>query len=342
MKYLKYNVVGLGLLLFPILVGAEFLGLSKGLPLQEGCEIDVANLPHTIGEWGQTRRFAPTMTANGESRTPLITRQNSLVQQQKQFRTGLLISGLTLSTALYGYISWWDKSASTFRVRHEGWFGADTPNGGADKLGHAFSFYVSTRLMTTGFQWAGHNRKEAAQLAGLTSGVLSLGVEIMDGFTEEYGFSTEDLIMNLSGIGLGAVLESYPQWDDLVDIRIKYWPSDDARRLQDYDPVADYSGQTYLLITKASGIPTLRQHQFLRYFELAVGYGTRGYQPNDGTDTQPTSRNLYYGLSLNLSQLLNDTLFKKQNKPRTQKVTENVLEYLQMPGTALLFKHQLQ
>jgi len=43
-----------------------------------------------------------------------------------------------------------------------------------------------------------------------------------------------------------------------------------------------------------------------------------------------------------LSQLLNDTLFKKQNKPRTQKVTENVLEYLQMPGTALLFKHQLQ
>ncbi len=334
MKSLKKNVVGLGLLLFPIFVGAEIIA-------EERPRFDVANLPSTTSEW---QNFTYDRSSSKAQRMAYTydNREREKALAQKQFRTRLLISGLTLSTAFYGYVSWWDKSASTFRVRDEGWFGADTPNGGADKLGHAFSFYVSTRLMTNAFQWAGHNRKQAAQLASLTSGVLSLGVEIMDGFTEEYGFSTEDLMMNLSGIGLGAVLESYPQWDDLLDIRIKYWPSDDARRLQDYDPVADYSGQTYLLITKASGIPTLRQHKFLRYLELAVGYGTRGYQPNDGTDTQPTSRNLYYGLSLNLSQLLNDTLFKKHNKPRTQKVTENVLEYLQMPGTALLFKHQLQ
>jgi hypothetical protein len=340
MKYFKKNLIGLGFLFFPMFVGAEILSPHNGLSVHDSQRIDVANLPKfAIGEWDEVS-YDRASKANIEP--PLISREDetSLLEQQKQLRTGLLISGLTLSTALYGYISWWDKSDSTFRMRHEGWFEADTPNGGADKLGHGYSFYVSTRLMTSGFQWAGHSSKEAAQLAGLTSGLLSLGVEIIDGFTEDYGFSPEDLIMNLSGIGLGAVLESYPQWDEVIDMRIKYWPSDDARRLQDYDPVADYSGQTYLLITKASGIPTLRQNQFLRYLELAVGYGTRGYQPNDGTDTQPTSRNLYYGLSLNLSQLLNDTLFKKQS--RTQQITNNVLEYFQMPGTALLFKHELQ
>ena len=275
--------------------------------------------------------------------TVLAEEINGSSIKQKRFRTRLLISGFALSTALYGATAWWEDSSSEFRVRHEGWFGADTPNGGADKLGHAYSFYVSTRLMKSGFEWAGHKPRKAAQLAGITSAALSVGVEIMDGFTEKYGFSTEDTIMNLSGIGIGVVLESYPRWDELFDIRLQYWPSDDARRLNDYDPLADYSGQTYLLIAKASGIPSLRKQKFLRYLELAVGYGTRGYQPTDGTGTQPTERNIYYGLSLNISQLLNDTIFKNPSIPksRTQTVTENVLEYLQMPGTALLFKDNL-
>ena len=273
----------------------------------------------------------------------LSSNQSATMVAQKQFRTRLLISGFALSTALYGATAWWDDSSSEFNVRHEDWFGKDTPNGGADKLGHAYSFYASTRLMKSGFEWAGHKPKKAAQLAGITSATLSIGIEIMDGFTEKYGFSTEDMIMNLSGIGIGVLLESYPRWDDLFDIRLKYWLSDDAKRLNDYDPLADYSGQTYLLIAKASGVPLLRKHTLLRYLELAVGYGTRGYQPTDGTGSQQTERNVYYGLSLNLSQLLGDTVFKNQQrkKNRIQKVTENVLEYLQMPGTALLFKNNL-
>lgn len=332
MEYFKklMFLIWLGLLFFPVyVVGTEII------PVNESKDNYVASrfhLPKKI-----------CCLAMSSLKRTQARENNTLTLKQKQFRTGLLISGFTLGTALYGYFSWWDKNSSEFRVRHEGWFEADTPNGGADKLGHAYSFYVSTRLMRNGFEWAGHNRKRAAQLAGLTSGAVSLGVEVMDGFTEEYGFSTEDVIMNLTGIGVGVLLETYPQWDELFDLRLQYWPSDDARRLNDYDPLADYSGQTYLLITKASGVASLRKLKWLRYLELALGYGTRGYQPTDGTSTQPTNRNLYYGLSLNLSQLLNDTLFKtsKPEKSRTQKVTENILEYLQMPGTALLFKHNL-
>lgn len=260
----------------------------------------------------------------------------------KAFRTTLLISGFALSVATYGATSWWHKRSSQFHIRHEGWFGSDTPNGGADKLGHGYSNYVATRLMTKGFQWAGHSRTQAAQLAAMTSGVIFLGVETMDGFTIKYGFSPEDMVMNLTGIGLGLFFDVYPEWDAVFDIRFKYWVSSDARRLHDYDPVDDYSGQTYLLVTKASGIPTLRDNPVLRYLELAVGFGTRGYQPTDGTGTQPRYRNLYYGISLNLSQLLDDWVFKNQEAYRTsQQVTETVLEYLQMPGTTLLFEHRL-
>ena len=257
-------------------------------------------------------------------------------------KTQRLIASLLLGTAIYGSTTWWKDSSSRFRIRHENWFGADTPNGGADKLGHAYSFYVSTRIMTKSFQWAGHSQPQAIQLAGLTSATLSVGVEILDGFTEKYGFSPEDVIMNLAGIGTGVILDKYPQWDNLFDLRLKYWPSDDARRLNEYDPFTDYSGQTYLLITKASGILSLRQSQWLRYLELAVGYGTRGYQPTDGTDSQLKRRNLYYGLSLNLSQLFNDLIFKDNYKSSyIPLVTEQVLEYLQMPGTSLLFDNSI-
>ncbi|MDM8564726.1 DUF2279 domain-containing protein [Candidatus Halobeggiatoa sp. HSG11] len=277
--------------------------------------------------------------ANAEIISP-ISKYNSKNNDLKSTRTNLLISSVALGTALYGATAWWDDSSTTFKVRHEGWFDADTPNGGADKLGHGYSFYVSTRLLKKGFEWAGHGSKQAAKLAGLTSATLSVGVEIMDGLTDEYGFSTEDVIMNLSGIGMGVFLESYPQWDELFDFRLKYWPSDDAKELKEYDPLADYSGQTYLFVVKASGIPFLRQNIFSRYLELAVGYGTRGYQPTDGTGMQETSRHLYYGISINLSLLLNDTVFKnKRNVYRS--TTENMLEYLQMPGTSLLLDHKL-
>jgi len=257
--------------------------------------------------------------------------------QPPEIRSRWLISGLTLTTALYGFTSWWEDSSSEFRVRHEGWFEADSPNGGADKLGHGYSAYVATRLLTKGLQWAGHSRETAAQWAGITSGALSLGVEIMDGFTNKYGFSPEDMVMNLSGIGLGVLLDAYPPLDDLFDWRLKYWVSEDARRLHDYDPVADYSGQTYLLVTKARG---LTDYPLVRYLELAVGYGSRGYQPTDGTGSQLRERNFYYGLSLNLSQLLNDTIFKNRNN-YSQKILENVLEYVQVPGTVWLLERSL-
>jgi hypothetical protein len=282
--------------------------------------------------------FSSSSSPTPREALPILSLSSSTTSTQ----TKRLISGLLLGTAIYGYTTWWKDSNSQFRIRHENWFGADTPNGGADKLGHAYSFYVSTRMMTKSFQWAGHSQPQAIQLAGITSAALSVGVEILDGFTEKYGFSSEDVIMNLTGIGTGIILDQYPHGDNLFDLRLKYWPSDDARRLDEYDPFTDYSGQTYLLITKASGILTLRQKKWLRYLELAVGYGTRGYQPTDGTDSQPKERNFYYGLSFNLSQLFNDMLFKKNpTSSYTQLVTEQVLEYLQMPGTALLFDNSL-
>lgn len=281
----------------------------------------------------------------------------------RRSRTRWLIGGYTAAVATYGFLSWWNKDVerhvlhpdgtvttetfsnrSSFHFSSEGWFAEDSPNGGADKLGHFYSSYLSTRLMAETFEWAGHDPYSAARLAGWTSAAVMFGVEVMDGFTLEYGFSKEDLVMNLGGVGLATLFQLNPELDEKFDLRFMYWRSDDADKLGENDPVSDYSGQTYLLITKATGFSALRNKPLLRYLEFAVGYGSRGYQPNPGQFAEPfpKERNIYLGLSLNLAELLNTTLFRNNATPSTtQKVVNTTLEYLQMPGTALLYEHHL-
>lgn len=260
-------------------------------------------------------------------------------EARKRFRSRLLVGGAATGVLLYGSAHWWkDDMNSHFSTIDEGWFGQDTYTGGADKFGHMYSTYVGTRLLTRAFEWAGHGGNDAAWLAAATTWGAMLAVEIGDGFSSRYRFSKEDLIMNTVGTGLGLWMERNPELDEILDFRLMYKPSEDARRLNQVDPVDDHSGQTYLLIAKASGIPALRGIEPLRYFELALGYGSRGYEPNAGGEH---SRNIYYGISLNVAELLSASVFRDSRGSRAQKVTNGILEVFQIPGTVALDSHRL-
>lgn len=264
-------------------------------------------------------------------------------QEDKRFRTQALIWGGVGTVLTYGATVWWkDGSSGGFRTTNEGWFGQDTYAGGADKLGHAYSTYAGTRLLTSAFEWAGNDRDNAIALSAATVFGTLLAVETLDGFSKRYKFSKEDLVMNAVGTGLGVLFEKNKRLDDLFDFRLHYWPSGDAKRLNEVGPIADHSGQTYLLVAKATGMPQLKNHDALRYFELAVGYGSRGYEPNDGAPAPDRRRHVYFGISLNVSEILRNSVFRDSaRKTRSQQVTETVLEYVQVPGTALLVDHRL-
>ena len=82
----------------------------------------------------------------------------------------------------------------------------------------------------------------------------------------------------------------------------------------DYDPPATIRGRPLFLVAKANGVPVLRDNSVLRYFELAVGYGTRGYPSPPGVERK---RNLYFGVSVNLSEVLAQTFSARQRaRPR--------------------------
>lgn len=263
-------------------------------------------------------------------------RGRDLSMDQIRFRTRALMWGGAGAVALYGATTWWRAGVSgRFRASNEGWFAQSTYAGGADKLGHLYSAYLGTRLLTLGYQWAGNDRQHSGNLAAATTLGTLMAVELMDGFSKQYRFSLQDALMNTAGVGFGVLMERYPALDKLIAFRLRYWPSQGAT----FDPVDNYSGQTYLFVLKAAGIPALQHTVVLRYLELAVGYGSRGYESRNPADH---SRHVYVGLSLNLSQILNDTVFRgERHGDGAQRTTDTFLKYVQVPGTSLLSDHQL-
>jgi hypothetical protein len=261
-------------------------------------------------------------------------------ERQVRLRTWGIILGSAAAVGLYGQQNWWqDGFDGRFKQQNEGWFGQNTYSGGADKLGHFFMSYAGTRLSSSAFEWAGNTPEDSLKLAALaTFGILS-GVEILDGFSKNWKFSKEDAVVNALGAGAGILMEKNPQLDRLLDIRLLYWPSKEGGR--DFDPFGDYSGQRYLLVAKASGVPVLREHPVLRYLEVAVGYGTRGYSDSPRGESDNPQRHVYFGLSLNIAEILNKTVFNSPTPSRTQRVTDAFLEFVQVPGTAGLVRTDL-
>ena len=257
------------------------------------------------------------------------------VSRGLQWKNAAVIGGIGATVGFYGVTSWWkDGFSGSFRTVDEGWFGQNTYAGGADKVGHAFFTYTGARLLTRGFEALGNDPGHALRLGVWTSLGVMTAVEVVDGFSKKYRFSMEDAVANAVGAAFAVLVEKDPRIDALLDFRLLYRRSDDARRAGETDFIADYSGQTFLLAVKADGVPRLREVPVARYLELQVGYNTRGYEPNDGTMNDP-HRRIYYGVGINLSRLLSDTVFRGDLKGgKIQRGTDTVLEYLEVPWTA--------
>lgn len=253
-------------------------------------------------------------------------------------RTRLFLGASVVGVATYGAIKWWDSGFSgDFRRQSEGWFGPATEKGGADKLGHAFGAYTGVRAGAQALELLGNSRDDALTLALATSLAVFTGIEVLDGLSKSYKFSKEDAVANIAGAGFGWLLQKYPRLDGLIDFRLYYRQSREAKAEGQWEPFADYNGQKYLLALKASGMPRLDANPVLRYVELVFGYGVRGYDPPGVTH----SRHVYGGVALNVSRVLDDTAFRERRDTLARKGTGLFLELFQLPGTVALANHRL-
>jgi hypothetical protein len=68
-----------------------------------------------------------------------------------------------------------------------------------DKFGHGFTSYAIGYYYTDLMRWAGFNRKTSIWAGGFMGSFYLLGIEMLDGFSAEWGFSLSDFAANTAG-----------------------------------------------------------------------------------------------------------------------------------------------
>lgn len=215
--------------------------------------------------------------------------------------------GITTGLMTAWGIARWDWFRHSPQFKREGWFGADTHAGGADKTGHFYMSYVLADTLLWDFRRNGvANPERNAALGALAAMTL---LEIGDATSSKYGFSHEDFLADAGGVLASWWLAKNPQWDKLIDIRMEYWPSDGFNMKE--DPASDYTGMKHLVAFRGDSIDKFR-HTPLRWLELQTGYYTRGFRSFDTPLTNGPERHFFVGIGLSLP-----TVFESNSLMRT-------------------------
>ncbi|MFP4845771.1 DUF2279 domain-containing protein [Winogradskyella sp. PE311] len=180
-----------------------------------------------------------------------------------------------------------------------------------DKIGHVFSSYQLGRIGASALNWAGVDAKNQL-IYGSTLGLGFLtAVEVMDGFSEEWGFSWTDMAANVAGTGLYVGQELLWKEQRIV-LKYSFQRTEFARKRPDKlgngfteEFLKDYNGQTYWLSANINSF--LKTDYIPNWINLAFGYGADGMLTGDANDplflNQNRTRQYYLSLDIDLTRI---------------------------------------
>ena len=181
-----------------------------------------------------------------------------------------------------------------------------------DKVGHVMTSYHLALVGHRSLQWAGVKEERAIVWGGLTGFFYLTGVEVLDGFSKEWGFSWYDQAANT--LGSAIMIGQEFAWHE-QRFKLKYsfhqtgYP--DARPSLLGQSVAeqmlkDYNGQTYWLSGNVASFLE-EESQFPKWLNVALGYGATGMLSGHAdSEIAPISlrqRQYYLSLDADLSRI---------------------------------------
>jgi hypothetical protein len=221
----------------------------------------------------------------------------------------------------------------------DGGFAPNTYAGGADKLGHALATMVLSRLGGDLLEAGGWSDPAATVIAsGLCLGAFVM-VEVNDGYYTE--FSPLDLGADVAGVGAALAFRHVPGLDDLVDFRVQWFPSRAFGRRPGANFAEDYSGQTYVLAFKPTGLAPVREQNALlalRFINPVVGFESRNYVPEPPAGERVTHRQtLLLGMTLDVQAVIAAAFSDSTSSAgrATHAIGRTVFEYGNLPYSTL-------
>lgn len=207
-----------------------------------------------------------------------LTAQDSLaVYKKRKWGIGIGAGVLSGTSLVYLNQAWYQEySSSKFHVfdDNDEWFQMD-------KFGHTFTNYQTGRLMMDALGWAGCRKKQQLICGGLSGFAYMSAIEIMDGYSNGWGFSWGDMLANAIGSGLAIGQKAF--WNEQrFQIKYSFHRSDLAQYRPDLlgkswstQILKDYNGQTYWLSVNPSTFMKSGT-KFPKWLNLAFGYGADG------------------------------------------------------------------
>lgn len=154
-----------------------------------------------------------------------------------------------------------------------------------DKVGHFYAAYIESRGSMEMWRWTGIDRKKRIWIGGMSGAFYQTVIEVLDGFSSEWGWSWGDFSANI--LGSGALVAQELAWND-QRVKIKFsfhrktysdpmlnqrsdvlFGRSSAERL-----LKDYNGQTYWASVNLK--PFFPKSNLPEWLSVSLGYGTEG------------------------------------------------------------------
>lgn len=214
-----------------------------------------------------------------------------------------------------------------------------------DKIGHLYSSYHIGRLGAETLNWSGANQKNQLIYGASLGFVFLTAVEVMDGFSAEWGASIGDVVANASGTALYVSQELIwneqriiPKFSFHTTKYADYRPNLLGNSLQE-QILKDYNGQTYWLSANLHSFA--KNSKIPKWLNLALGYGAEGMIGKNDDKNQiifPANmekfRKFHISLDLDLTKINTKSQFLKTvfSVLNTVKIPAPTLEYSPQRG----------
>ncbi len=270
-----------------------------------------------------------------QNKTPFFQRSDTL---NKKRRTAVYITEAALaSVTLIGLNEAWyaqyERSGFHSLNDNSQWMQMD-------KFGHMFSSYYIGKMGMDALAWAGETKKNQL-IYGATLGFAFLTtVEILDGFSEEWGFSTGDVMANALGTGL--LIGQELLWDEQrLLMKFSFMSSEYANNDPDklgstplQQVLKDYNGQTYWLSVNLWSFH--KESKIPKWLNIAIGYGANGL-PEGSYDNatiprQPIAsyRQFFASIDVDLTKIKTDSGFLK--------TVFNIFNFVKIPAPSIEYR----
>jgi hypothetical protein len=250
----------------------------------------------------------------------------------------LIVQGSLYVASLTGlYFAWYSNyPQSSFHT-----FNDDNEWLQMDKCGHAMTSYYISRIGYESYRWSGVERKKAIWFGGLLGFAYMTNIEILDGFSSQWGFSIGDMTANTLGCVM-FVGQQFAWNDQRFLLKFSYHQTS----YPDYRPdllgsnliqqmIKDYNGQTYWLSGNIASF-LHKDTKFPKWINIAAGYGAGGMTGASANSLEssgrpipadPRYRKFFLSMDVDLTKI--------PTKSKALKVIFAVFSFIKIPFPAL-------